>query len=62
MRTKWEEGVRRNVEHLRFARANFQTWEANDGWATDPEYMQQLLHQIKRQEQYLKNRFGEVLE
>jgi hypothetical protein len=58
MRTKWEEGVRRNVERLEFAKANLKTWEERGGWSTCPEYMHKLEHDIKKQEQYLRNRLG----
>jgi len=62
MRTKWEEGVRRNKDRLGMARANFKTWQAKNGWEVCPEYMRKLEHEIKMQEQYLRNRYGEVLE
>jgi hypothetical protein len=62
MRTKWEDGVRRNIDRLLFVRANFKTWEAKDGWSICPEYMQKLEREIRKQEQYLRNRYGEVLE
>jgi hypothetical protein len=62
VRTKWEEGVRRNRERLAFTVANFKTWEANDGWTSNPEYMHELELKIKRQTQYLQNRLGEFLE
>jgi hypothetical protein len=62
MRTKWEEGVRNNIERLRFAVANYETWKQNDGWSTCPEYMHRLEHEIKKQRQYLRNRYGEVID
>jgi len=62
MRSKWEQGVRLNKERLSFARANFKTWEANDGWSLNPQYMCELQEEIKRQEQYLRHRYGETLE
>lgn len=62
MRTKWENGVRRNMERLGVLRANLKTWEASDGWSRCPEYMHQMEREIKKQEQYLRNRYGEVLD
>lgn len=61
MRTKWEEGVRRNLARLDMTRANLATWEAMDGWVTNPEYMRKLTLEVRKQTQYLKNRYGEVL-
>lgn len=60
MRTKWEEGVQRNLEELENARANLKMWAEMGRWETDPEYMRKLELKIKRQEQYLRNRFGEA--
>ena len=61
MRTKWEAGVQRNKEILIGKRALLAEWVAAGGWETQPEYMHQLEREVKKQEQYLRNRFGEIL-
>jgi len=62
MRTKWEEGVRKNKEKLLFAKAVLQHWEERDGWRNQPAFMCKLQKDVRRQEQYLRNRYGEVLD
>ena len=59
MRTKWEEGVRRNRQKRDFTVALLKEWERQGGWSTCPEYMHKLELDIKKQEQYLRNR-GEL--
>jgi hypothetical protein len=58
MRSKWEEGVRLNLERRDFLESLLKTWVERGGWETDPEYMHSLEQGIKRQNQYLKNRCG----
>lgn len=59
MRSRWEEGIRKNREKKDFLVALFKTCEREGGWETSPEYMRELEHKIKLQEQYLRNR-GEL--
>jgi hypothetical protein len=62
MRTRWEEGVRSNIEKLDFTRAMLKTWADRGGWETCPEYMQRLERNMKKQKQYLRNRLGQDFE